>query len=364
MKSKGKFIRVAKIFISIILVAVASYSVIIRSFECFSSNDPAALAAAAFTLTDGTYRINLSNSTDSINSTDDKQQKPTQPQTKPAENVIDKVRDKSDYYDSFASHEGENKYEITENTYGADGTAFGSAYIKNKTGLDIDFTSKLKEKLTFDVKTNAKEPQVLIYHTHTSEAYIDEDVNFFYDSFYSRTENTDFNVIAVGEAITASLESKGIKTLHDKTIHDVTYNGSYDRSAETIRNNLEKYDSIKVVLDIHRDAIGTDMQKIKPVFTHNGKKGAQIMILSGCDTNGDMGFYNWENNLSFALKIQNTAETLYPNMTRPLSFGYFAYNEYICDGSLLIEVGTEANSIDEAVYTGELLGNVLAKVLG
>ena len=88
------------------------------------------------------------------------------------------------------------------------------------------------------------------------------------------------------------------------------------------------------------------------------------MVLSGCDYYGERDFDNWQNNLSFALKIQNTAEELYPGMTRPLSFDFFAYNEYICDGSLLIEVGSDANSIDEAEYTGELLGSVLAKVLG
>ena len=72
------------------------------------------------------------------------------------------------------------------------------------------------------------------------------------------------------------------------------------------------------------------------------------MILSGCDPDNERGFDNWQNNLSLALKIQNTAEKLYPGMTRPLDFGYFAYNEYICDGSLLIEIGTDANSINEA----------------
>ena len=87
------------------------------------------------------------------------------------------------------------------------------------------------------------------------------------------------------------------------------------------------------------------------------------MVLSGCDYYGERDFDNWRNNLDFALKIQNTAEKMYPGMTRPLSFDFFAYNEYICDGSLLIEVGSDANSIDEAEYTGALLGNVLSAVL-
>ena len=188
-------------------------------------------------------------------------------------------------------------------------------------------------------------------------------MDYFFESFYSRTQNNDFNVVAVGDAITRTLESKGIKTLHDKPVHDSTYNGSYGRSVQTVQSDMKEYKDIKGVLDIHRDALGTDECKVKPVFEYNGKKGAQIMILSGCDTDGERDFENWQNNLNFALKIQNTAEKMYPGMTRPISFDYFAYNEYVCDGSLLIEVGEEANSIDEAVYTGELLGNVLYEVL-
>lgn len=87
------------------------------------------------------------------------------------------------------------------------------------------------------------------------------------------------------------------------------------------------------------------------------------MILAGCDTDGERGFDCWEENLNFALKIQDKAESLYPDMTRPLNFDYFAYNEYVCNGSLLIEVGTESNSIDEATYSGSLLGNAIADVL-
>ena len=134
-------------------------------------------------------------------------------------------------------------------------------------------------------------------------------------------------------------------------------------SLAVLMDDMEKYSEIKVVLDIHRDALGSEEKKVKTVFEHNGKKGAQIMILSGCDPDNERDFQNWEKNLSFALKIQNTAEKLYPGMTRPMDFGYFAYNEYICDGSLLIEIGTDANSIDEAEYTGKLLGDVLSRVL-
>lgn len=363
MKSKGKFRHLLKISISSVLFCAALFCVFRRVPECFSSQNPAVLAAAAFTLTDGTYRLSDSSKQDDNSANESA----THPTAVSDENIsqnseANKERDKSDYYDSFADHSGEEKFEIAENSYSGGGIAVDNCYVKNKTGVDYDFSSILSTPLTFKADKNSKEPQVLIYHTHTTEGYMDEDVDYFYESFYSRTDDSSFNVVAVGNAIADSLEKKGIKTYHDTTIHDFTYDGAYDRSAETVKEDMQKYKDIKVVLDIHRDAIGTDERKIKPVFTYNNKKAAQIMILSGCD-DGSNWFPNWQNNLSFALKLQNKAEQLYPGMTRPLSFDYFRYNEYVCDGSLLIEVGTEANSIDEVEYTGELLGNVIAEVL-
>lgn len=363
MKIKGKLLKFLKTATAFALIIIAAFCVVRRLPECFDPKN-GVLAAAAFTLTDGVYPVQTG--------TEPETQEQTTPDTKSEETVravtepslSNKKRDKSGYYDSFAPHKGEEKLDIAEKQIGFDGTAVGDCCVKNKTGLDFDFESLLNKPLTFKTEKNSKQPQVLIYHTHTTEAYLDESVDYFYESYYSRTQNTDFSVVAVGDKIAAALEKNGIKTLHDTTVHDSSYNGSYDRSAQTVQADMTENSSIKVVLDIHRDALGTEERKVKPVFEYNGKQAAQIMVLSGCDYYGERDFDNWQNNLSFALKIQNTAEELYPGMTRPLSFDFFAYNEYICDGSLLIEVGSDANSIDEAEYTGELLGSVLAKVLG
>ena len=362
MKIKGKLLKTAKAATAFALVTVAAFCVIRRLPECFDPKN-GVLAAAAFTLTDGVYSVQTGTEPDT--------QEQTTPQSDPdktesAKAVIsqsNKKRNKSGYYDSFAPHTGEEKLDIAEKQIGFDGTAVGECCVKNKTGLDFDFEGLLKKPLTFKTQKDSKEPQVLIYHTHTTEAYLDESVDYFYESYYSRTQNTDFSVVAVGDKIAAELEKNGIKTIHDTTIHDSSYNGAYDRSAQTVQADMAKYSSIKVVLDIHRDALGTEERKVKPVFEYNGKQAAQIMVLSGCDYYGERDFDNWQNNLSFALKIQNTAEKLYPGMTRPMSFDFFAYNEYICDGSLLIEIGSDANSIDEAEYSGELLGKVLTEVL-
>lgn len=357
MSAKGKFRKGIKIAVSCVLMAAALVSVVRRMPEVFSDRDTA-LAAAAFTLSDGkVYAAGSTETTAAPSSV------ATVPPTTAAPALQPQQRDKGGYYDSFGNHDGEARYAVEEKTILPDGEEVDGCFVKNYTGLEVDFAGSLQAPLPFEVQRNAQTPQVLIYHTHTSEAYLDEDVDWFYESYYSRTANNSYNVVAVGDAMAAVLQKNGIATLHDATVHDGTYDGSYDRSARTVAADREKYPSVQVVLDIHRDALGTDERKVKTVFEHDGKKGAQIMILSGCDPDNERDFAHWENNLNFALKLQHTAEQLYPGMTRPLDFGFFAYNEYICDGSLLIEIGTDANTVDEAAFAGECLAEVLTKVL-
>lgn len=347
--------RAVKTSLAVALIGCAGFCVIQRLPECFGSRETA-LAAAAFTLTDGVYRAQAgTEAPTAAPKAIQTQSDAVAPTTAPQPSA--ESRDKSGYYDSYAPHSGETRYAVAEKTVGADGTLVGSAYVKNSTGLDFDFTSLLQAPLTFS------KPQVLIYHTHTSEAYLDEDVDYFYESFYSRTQDENFSVVGVGNALAAALEKNGVSVIHDKTVHDSTYNGSYDRSAETVYADMAEHPDIQIVLDIHRDALGTEDCKVKTVFEHDGKKAAQIMILAGCDCYGERGFDHWQENLSFALKLQNTAETLYPGITRPMSFDFFAYNEYICNGSLLIEIGTDANSIDEAERAATYLGEALAAVI-
>ena len=262
-----------KITASIILVSTAVFCVCRRMPECFASDKPAALAVAALTLSDGTYKLSDTETTTLANTdTTQKKQEETQPITKPVTITrnLNGEKDKIGYYDSFGNHDGEAVYDILAEQIGANGVKCGTAYVKNNTGLDYDFDSALNSELPFDVDSNGT-AQVLIYHTHTSESYMDEDVDYFYESYYSRTQNNDYNVTAVGDAITDVLNKRGIKTMHDTTVHDSTYSGSYDRSAQTVESIMETNTDIKVIIDIHRDAIGTETQKVKPVFTYDGK---------------------------------------------------------------------------------------------
>ncbi len=266
--------------------------------------------------------------------------------------------------DSDNTANNEATYLVTESLYRESNMCYNNFYIKNSTDLSIDPGSYLHAELPFKYE-NTSQPQVLIVHTHATESYMAEDLGYYYESFYPRDTDDNYNVVRVGTAITEQLEKNGIGVIHCKEHHDEPqYLGAYDNSADSIRYYMNEYPSIKIVLDIHRDSITTDEgEKIKPTFLYNNKKAAQIMIMCGNDNYGYYDFPNWEENMSLAVKLQSTAETMFPGMTRPLYFGNFMYNMNLSPGSLLIEVGTDANTLDEAIYSGEMLGEVIGNVL-
>jgi stage II sporulation protein P len=118
-----------------------------------------------------------------------------------------------------------------------------------------------------------------------------------------------------------------------------------------------------VVIDGHRDAIGGEDTKVKPTAIINGKKAAQVMILAGCQTGSVEGFPHWEENFRFCLQLQKQLEADYPDLARPLLFKACKYNFDLLNGSILIEIGTDANTLEEATYSAELLGQALVKIL-
>lgn len=267
------------------------------------------------------------------------------------------------YPESLENHDGK----ITSITYGSFN---GDNYI----GLDIagqvrNITSVSNETLLaesrmspdFRVEKNG-EPQILIMHTHTTESYEPYERDFYDASFGSRTTDESMNMVAVGDAIAEQLEAAGIGVIHDTTKHDYpSYNDSYDRSRVTVSDILEEYPSIKIVLDIHRDAIErTDGERIAPVAMIDGRNAAQVMIICGCD-DGTMDMPDYLKNFRFASLLQQQMEDLFPGLTRPVLFDYRKYNQDLTTGSILIEVGGHANSIDQAVYSGELIGKALAE---
>lgn len=360
MRSKGSKNNTFVSFIAVVCFLTAGVCFISRlPFAPVKSQDELSLLAAGFILPDGEIEDNSSKGESS---------KPSPYFESPksaSSGVTSKVEvEKREDFD-FKSHEGENTYKIIETQFGAAGTKYDNFYVKNTTGLDINIEEELQKEPDVHISKNSG-PQVLIVHTHTTESYMEFDQGFFYESFYPRSSDNNRNVTRVGDAIATQLKNAGIGVIHDTTHHDEpSYNGSYSRSAETVLKNISENPSIQVVLDIHRDAIGDkENGKVKPTFVCNGKKAAQIMVISGRDVDGSLGFPDWEYNLRLALRIQKAAETMYPGLTRPMHFDEVKYNMNLTHGSILIEVGTDGNTLDEAVYSGSLLGNVLSEVLG
>ena len=208
-------------------------------------------------------------------------------------------------------------------------------------------------------------PQVLIVHTHTTETYMPYYAGYYNDGDTPRSTDESKNVAAVGRAITAQLQAAGIGVIHDTTVHDYPkYTGAYTRSSETVEKNLKKYPSIKVVLDVHRDGIMLDdTTKIKPTTKVNGKKAAQMMLVMGVKDTKDIPHPNWQENLHFAMALQSNLHTAYPGLVRPISCVDSRYNQHMCSAYILIEMGSEANTLGEAIYSGQLLGKQLGELL-
>lgn len=253
---------------------------------------------------------------------------------------------------------------INRNIYGGLDTAAGGVHIKNSTGLSVDIKGLLSQKLKFTIKKNA-EPQVLIVHTHATECFLSEDRDYYTSKDLSRTTDNSRNVTELGSIIADKLNSVSIKTLHDRTQHDYpSYNSSYSRAATTIKGYLKKYPSIKVVIDVHRDAIQSGSTKTKLTAEIGGKQAAQIMLVMGSETGNIKNFPDWKENLKLALRLQKNTESMYPSLIRPLSLMSRSYNERLTTGSMLIEIGTDANTFEEAKYSAELLSEALIKTLG
>lgn len=239
----------------------------------------------------------------------------------------------------------------------------GGGQVRNCTDEPVNvLLAQSRLKPEFEIMLNSQ-PQVLIMHTHTTESFEPFERNYYDASFSYRSSDETMNIVSVGAIMKNQIEKYGISVIHDTTIHDYpSYEGSYERSAETVKKILSENPSIKVVLDIHRDAMEASGDLIAPVINVDGKNSAQVMIISGCD-DGTMGMPEYLKNFRLATLFQQQFEHDTPGITRPILFDYRNYNQELTTGSLLIEVGSHGNSIDEVCYAGELIGNSIGKVL-
>ncbi len=234
---------------------------------------------------------------------------------------------------------------------------------RNSSGKAVNIAAALSAKLTPKF-TDTDAPQVLIVHTHTTEGYMTYDAGYYNAADRDRTTDRTRNICAVGDALVKTLAEHGIVAIHDDTVHDEPYSGAYTRSAKTVQKYLDKYPSIQVVLDLHRDALMEgNSGLVKPTVTVDGKKAAQTMIIAGVLSTDALPNPYTEQNLALATQWQKALTVRYDGLMRPLSTVGSRYNQHLHAGYLLVEVGSEGNTVAEAVYSAQLLGKTLAELL-
>lgn len=238
----------------------------------------------------------------------------------------------------------------------------GRTYISNSTDHELSIQDLQTE---FSAELTNEEPQILILHTHGSEAYTPADAEEIVWSGEYRTTDSRYNVVKVGDEMAAVFGEAGISVLHDRTLYDYpSYTGAYDRSLAAIQSYLTQYPSIRFILDIHRDAVA-DAQgnQYKVVSAIDGVgTSAQLTLVVGSDGSG-LTHENWMENLRLAVAIQNEALAEYPTLMRPVLLRNSRYNQHATMGSLLVEVGAAGNSPEEAALAGRLFAQQMVEVL-
>ena len=227
----------------------------------------------------------------------------------------------------------------------------------------LNIEELLKQKADLSIQDISK-PTVLVYHSHTTESYTLLDVGYYTESFDLRSENNDRNMVRVGDELCEYLEDMGIGVVHDTAIHDENYSGAYDSSRKSIEKYLEKYPTIEVTIDVHRDDITYDNKtKVKPTAKINSKKAARMMIIAGAEYGRVENYPDWEYNLRFDLAVQNKVSQMYDGLMRPVLFSERKYNMDETKNSFLLEIGTDANTLDEACYSARLFATAFGELL-
>lgn len=236
--------------------------------------------------------------------------------------------------------------------------------IKNKTEYTVDPTELLSDDLNIHIDPDS--PQVLIIHTHGSEAYYPDGDDIYEASDPSRTEDRNYNMIRVGDRLTELLEERGISVLHDRELYDYpTYTGSYTRSMESIESYLHEHPDIKVIIDLHRDALEESDGTIHRTSAEiNGSTCSQVLLIVGSNYSG-LEHPGWKENLKFALHLQADMDDKYPGLTRPVTISQYRYNQHATTGSLIVEIGCTGNTLQESLtaieYFADCLGDVLLR---
>lgn len=218
--------------------------------------------------------------------------------------------------------------------------------LNNNTSYSVDLKEYLQKE--FPIKSEiTQEPLVLIIHTHGTESYLPSGYDFYSPDEDFRSEDEKETVVHIGEVLSQRLWELGIPNYHDRTMYDInSFNDAYYNSYEGMKQALEKFPSIKYIIDLHRDSIfDSQGNNIKPLTEIEGEKCAQLMLVVGTDGYGTHP--NWRQNLVFATHLQNKLNQDYPTLARPLNLRNSGFNQSACSGSVIVEAGSCGNTVEE-----------------
>jgi stage II sporulation protein P len=258
-----------------------------------------------------------------------------------------------------------NKTAVPDNpnviTKPAQETSPDSIAVNNKTDYTIDAAALLKDPLK--LRLDEKKPAVLIIHTHSSEAYLQDDADPYYPSDPYRTQDKSRNISRIGDELAAAFENAGIQVIHDNGVYDYpSYEGAYSRSYVAIQSYLKKYPTIKIVIDVHRDAIESDDAVYKTIAQIGDTTCSQIKFVMGTNNSGQK-HPNWKDNLRFALHIQQEMNKRYPSLAKPIELATLRYNQQATPGSMIVEVGCTGNTLKESLTAVRLFADAASTVL-
>ncbi|MCR5664958.1 MAG: stage II sporulation protein P [Oscillospiraceae bacterium] len=237
----------------------------------------------------------------------------------------------------------------------------GGLSVRNETAYELDVASILEAGPP--LRLPAEGPQILIIHTHASEAYTPAGIDRYEASDSCRTEDERYNVIRIGDELAAVYEAAGLSVIHDRGVYDYpSYTGSYGRTAAAIEGYLAEYPELAAVIDVHRDALGSDGVVYKIMADESGVVASQLMLLCGSDESG-LEHPHWRDNLAFALYLQQAVDSRYPTLLRPVALVPQRYNQQLTRGSLILEVGSSGNTLQEALAAVRLFGEATAGAL-
>lgn len=237
----------------------------------------------------------------------------------------------------------------------------GTVYFKNETDYPIDIAAMLKQDSP--VALGHEGVQVLIMHTHGTEAYTQSPGHTYTATGEYRTTDSSANMLRVGKEICDMLNARGISTVHSQSLNDYpAYNGSYNRALKDIQRYVEEYPSIRLVIDVHRDAIASGGTYYKTSADIDGQQTAQLMFVTGTDAGG-LSHSGWRDNLTFQAQLHDRLNSAYPGIMRPMSIRASRFNQHVRAGSMLVEVGACGNTLEEALAAARVFAETLADAL-